>query len=70
VLYPLPCTLPCSKASCDNLQQGLQPEDLQSVQLMQPVLSWLQVYSFGVTLWQILERKRPFEGMEAYQVFM
>ncbi|DBA89209.1 hypothetical protein WJX77_000076 [Trebouxia sp. C0004] len=26
------------------------------------------VYSFGVTLWQILERKRPFEGMEAYQV--
>ena len=28
----------------------------------------LQVYSFGVTLWQILERKRPFEGMEPYQV--
>lgn len=27
----------------------------------------LQVYSFGVTLWQILERKRPFEGMEPYQ---
>ncbi|KAL3160650.1 hypothetical protein ABBQ32_010571 [Trebouxia sp. C0010 RCD-2024] len=26
------------------------------------------VYSFGVTLWQILERKRPFEGMEPYQV--
>ena len=28
----------------------------------------LQVYSFGVTLWQIMERKRPFEGLEPYQV--
>lgn len=40
-------------------------------------LSWLltlscagvvQVYSFGVTVWQIMERKRPFEGLEPYQV--
>lgn len=28
----------------------------------------LQVYSFGVTVWQIMERKRPFEGLEPYQV--
>lgn len=30
----------------------------------------MQVYSFGVTVWQIMERKRPFEGLEPYQVML
>lgn len=30
----------------------------------------VQVYSFGVTVWQIMERKRPFEGLEPYQVML
>lgn len=27
-----------------------------------------QVYSFGVTLWEIMERKRPFGGMDGFQI--
>ena len=30
--------------------------------------SCLQVYSFGVTLWEILEKKRPFDGLEGFQI--
>lgn len=26
------------------------------------------VYSFGVTLWELLERKRPYKGMDPYQI--
>ena len=48
-------------------------KDLQSCvnrYLSLPVrcIGMLQVYSFGVTVWQIMERKRPFEGLEPYQV--
>lgn len=25
----------------------------------------MQVYSFGVTLWEMLDRKRPYDGMDA-----
>ena len=44
----------------------IPPSPLPRGSLTKSVLP--QVYSFGVTLWQILERKRPFEGMEPYQV--
>ena len=27
-----------------------------------------QVYSFGVTLWEILEKRRPFDGLEGFQI--
>ena len=26
------------------------------------------IYSFGVTLWEVLERKRPYKGMDPYQI--
>ena len=26
------------------------------------------MYSFGVTLWELLERKRPYKGMDPYQI--
>jgi serine/threonine protein kinase len=26
------------------------------------------VYSFGVTLWELLERKRPYKGLDPYQI--
>lgn len=26
------------------------------------------VYSFGVTLWELLERRRPYKGMDSYQI--
>jgi serine/threonine protein kinase len=28
----------------------------------------VDVYSFGVTLWEILERRRPFEGLDALAI--
>ena len=31
-------------------------------------VSTLQVYSFGVTLWELMERKRPFAGYDGFQI--
>jgi len=62
--------MPWRKASHHDIQRLLQPEHMHLMLLVQRVLSCLQVYSFGVTLWEILERKRLFEGMEASQVRM
>ncbi len=70
VLSSLLCTWPWRKASHHDIQRLLQPEHMHLMLLVQRVLSCLQVYSFGVTLWEILERKRLFEGMEASQVRM
>lgn len=28
----------------------------------------MQVYSFGVTLWEVLEKKRPYGDMEGFQI--
>ena len=38
--------------------------------LQEPEKYFLQadVYSFGVTLWELLERKRPYKGMDPYQI--
>lgn len=38
-----------------------------SAQTAQQVLK-SDVYSFGVLLWQILTRRRPYEGMDGFQV--
>lgn len=36
--------------------------------LCPPLTCRVQVYSFGVTLWEIMERKRPFAGMDGFQI--
>lgn len=40
------------------------------MQAMRAEQRYLQadVYSFGVTLWELLERKRPYKGMDPYQI--
>ena len=46
----------------------LLDERLQSQEYNVERLLKADVYSFGVTMWEIVQRERPFEGMEFYQI--
>ena len=46
----------------------LMNEDLQEAEGLAPSFLQADVYSFGVTLWELLERKRPYKGMDPYQI--
>ena len=46
----------------------LLDERLQSQEYNVERILKADVYSFGVTMWEIVQRERPFEGMEFYQI--
>lgn len=41
---------------------------LKYLGMFMEVVCAVQVYSFGVCLWEIVERERPFEGMTYYEI--
>jgi len=51
-------------AAPELINKDLMPEDQAETTLFQKV----DVWSFGVTIWEILERKRPFEGLTDLEV--
>jgi hypothetical protein len=51
----------CGRAATGAVTAGLPA-------LFPPLTCCVQVYSFGVTLWEIMERKRPFAGMDGFQI--
>ncbi|KAI3431344.1 hypothetical protein D9Q98_004402 [Chlorella vulgaris] len=42
--------------------------DRQATSEVEERIAKADVYSFGVTLWEIMERKRPFAGMDGFQI--
>lgn len=57
------------RACCSRGWGAARAEGL-AAQAMREEQRYLQmdVYSFGVTLWELMERKRPYRGMDPYQI--
>ena len=74
---------PCSPQGQGGLERTLTPGTMGTVAYSSPEVLQVDtpragtppaellksdVYSFGVTLWEILQRKRPWEGLDILQV--
>lgn len=59
--YSAPELLNPDTPTADGSERQSSPEDEERILKA-------DVYAFGVTLWEILERKRPFGGMDGFQI--